>query len=340
MAAPLQYSLLLLPFLCLFLALAFSSGEADRKVPAIFIFGDSSADVGNNKYLSGGKNITNNFLPYGIDYPSTNGRNATGRYSNGYNGADVLAHKHTNHKPKYRSPPPYLSLKIDNHTKEINITQAKKNGINFASGGSTLLWESNCSVISMTQQMEDFRNFWLQLNETMSSQQIDQLLSKSLFFISIGDNDIGAFLHEAFPNYDIKFPSFISNLTATYGNHLKDLYKLGGRKFGIANFVPIGYIPKVKERCNHELEVLMNNLSSTLPGMKYSIGSSYDVFMKIIDNPGALDRRQYLFWDDVHPTEATTRVFGDLVYNGSTEYASPINFKELAEDDNDLISMY
>ncbi|XP_039120084.1 GDSL esterase/lipase At5g63170-like [Dioscorea cayenensis subsp. rotundata] len=375
MAAPLQYSLLLLPFLCLFLALAFSSGEADPKVPAIFIFGDSSADVGNSKYLSGGQDYYNNFLPYGIDYPSKNARHPTGRYSNGYNGADALAQI----MGFKESPPPFRSLLIDNNTCEIDITQAMK-GLNFASGGSRLLTESSDGVISMTEQVKCFRKFRSQLTTPYP------LLSESLFLISIGDNDIGAFLSETYHkrndtdfNIFIETASFISNLTATYRNHIMDLYELGGRKFGIVNFVPVGYIPRanVVSRndtnvlnilpwlCNIALKVLMNNLSSTLPGMKYSIGNSYAVFMKIIDNPGAYgfknvtdpccgsalygcnqtatvcsDRSQYLFWDNVHPTMATAEVFGNLVYDGSTEFASPINFKKLVEDYNELTSVY
>ncbi|XP_039117895.1 GDSL esterase/lipase At5g41890-like [Dioscorea cayenensis subsp. rotundata] len=275
------------------------------------------------------------------------------------------------------------ALLIDNNTCEIDITRAMK-GLNFASGGSRLLVESSDGVISMTDQVKCFRKFRSQLTTPYP------LLSESLFLISIGDNDIGAFLNETYHkmndtdfNIFIEIQSFISNLTATYRNHIMDLYLLGGRKFGIVNVAPTGCIPVVKDRlnftaggcsnivnavsfaCNYALEILMNNLSSTLTGMKYSIGNSYAVFMKIIDNPGAYgfknvtdpccgsalygcnktatvcsDRSQYVFWDNVHPTNATAKVFGNFVYDGSTEYASPINFKELVEDYNELTSVY
>lgn len=55
-------------------------------VPALFVFGDSTLDVGNNNYLP--RSLAKaNYPPYGIDYPH---REPTGRFSNGYNTADFL----------------------------------------------------------------------------------------------------------------------------------------------------------------------------------------------------------------------------------------------------------
>jgi hypothetical protein len=56
------------------------------KVPAIYVFGDSTVDVGNNNYISGSK-AKSNFLPYGIDFPHSV---PTGRFSNGYNSIDFI----------------------------------------------------------------------------------------------------------------------------------------------------------------------------------------------------------------------------------------------------------
>ena len=58
----------------------------DARVPAVFIFGDSTADVGNNNFLPVSR-AKANFPPYGIDF--VQGR-ATGRFSNGLNSADYL----------------------------------------------------------------------------------------------------------------------------------------------------------------------------------------------------------------------------------------------------------
>lgn len=60
------------------------SALADE-VPPVFMFGDSTFDVGTNNYIPSG--ATANFSYYGIDFPFSQ---ATGRFSNGYNSADEI----------------------------------------------------------------------------------------------------------------------------------------------------------------------------------------------------------------------------------------------------------
>ena len=58
-------------------------------VPAMFVFGDSLVDVGNNNHLPNVNNSCKaNYPPYGVDYPASH--SPTGRFSNGYNLADHL----------------------------------------------------------------------------------------------------------------------------------------------------------------------------------------------------------------------------------------------------------
>jgi hypothetical protein len=68
---------------CLVVVAAAGSG----KVPAIYVFGDSTADVGNNNYLPGSAVPRANFPHNGVDFPTSR---PTGRFSNGYNGIDFL----------------------------------------------------------------------------------------------------------------------------------------------------------------------------------------------------------------------------------------------------------
>ena len=63
-----------------------------RQVPAVYVFGDSTLDVGNNNYLPG-KDVPRADKPYyGIDLPGSG--KPTGRFSNGYNVADFVGNIH------------------------------------------------------------------------------------------------------------------------------------------------------------------------------------------------------------------------------------------------------
>lgn len=44
------------------------------------------------------------------------------------------------------------------------------------------------------------------------------------------------------------------------------------------------------------------------------------------------DRRQYIFWDLFHPTDAAARLAANTLYGGPTLYVSPINFAQLAAE--------
>ncbi|RWW03443.1 hypothetical protein GW17_00033392, partial [Ensete ventricosum] len=97
--------------------------------PAVFVFGDSLVDVGNNNFLPSDAPKAN-FPPWGIDYP---GRTPTGRYTNGFNYADYTG-MHCFGATKAvglaMSPPPFLSLSNGNQMLR---------GVNFASGGAGIL---------------------------------------------------------------------------------------------------------------------------------------------------------------------------------------------------------
>lgn len=67
-------------------AAAGRGGQEVHLVPAVYVFGDSTVDVGNNQYLPVPGNSALQ-LPYGIDFPHSR---PTGRFSNGYNVADFV----------------------------------------------------------------------------------------------------------------------------------------------------------------------------------------------------------------------------------------------------------
>jgi hypothetical protein len=78
--------LLLVLLVCVVSPATPAAGRAEEAhlVPALYVFGDSTVDVGNNQYLPGNSAPQ---LPYGIDFPHSR---PTGRFSNGYNVADFV----------------------------------------------------------------------------------------------------------------------------------------------------------------------------------------------------------------------------------------------------------
>ncbi|XP_019412754.1 PREDICTED: GDSL esterase/lipase At5g22810-like isoform X1 [Lupinus angustifolius] len=103
----------------LLMVVVLNVANAQPLVPALFIFGDSVVDVGNNndRYIV----VKSNFPPYGRDIEN---HSPTGRFCNGKLATDFTAQ--TLGFTSY--PPPYFSLK----EKGSNLL----NGANFASAGS------------------------------------------------------------------------------------------------------------------------------------------------------------------------------------------------------------
>ncbi|XP_020970367.1 GDSL esterase/lipase 7-like [Arachis ipaensis] len=96
--------------------------------PALYLFGDSLLDSGNNNFLP--TIAKANYLPYGSNFAI----GPTGRFTNGRTVADFIA--------EYLGlpyPPPYLSLKGG-----ISLS-----GINYASGSCGILPETGNILVSI-----------------------------------------------------------------------------------------------------------------------------------------------------------------------------------------------
>ncbi|MCL7028901.1 hypothetical protein MKW94_004479, partial [Papaver nudicaule] len=105
-----------------------SASQGDVFASAVYVFGDSLVDSGNNNYLNTLAKV--NYTPYGVDFPN----GATGRFTNGYTVVDFLA--------KWLGlpyVPPYMGLSEEEKTKTTT-------GINYASGAAGILPESGTAT--------------------------------------------------------------------------------------------------------------------------------------------------------------------------------------------------
>ncbi|KAH7519849.1 hypothetical protein FEM48_Zijuj08G0080900 [Ziziphus jujuba var. spinosa] len=332
----------------------------------IFIFGDSTVDVGTNNFLLNTR-ARANVTPNGIDYPHSE---PTGRFSNGLNTADEIAKKFGYN----RSPKPFLSLVQDNSTFLRNVL----NGANFASGGSGIRQstgnQSYGEVVWLGKQIEQFVTVQQNFTAIMGPEATWKKLSESLFIISVGSNDLFDYNETT---SGLSKEGYLLSLNSTYRNHLENLYSLGARKFGIVSVPPIGCCPAVRAAhnatgCVEELnayarifhtvlDTLLSSLSSQLIEMKYALGNAYEMTMEIIEDPSAFGieetnsaccgngnlngekpcaaiyhpnvcakREKYLFWDLFHPTQEAAKIAARTLHGGGKRFVAPINFSQLA----------
>jgi phospholipase/lecithinase/hemolysin len=173
-------------------------------------------------------------------------------------------------------------------------------GVNFASAGSGLLntTQDEMLIVPLSEQVNQFKIVESYLTSWMGQSSVDYLLSKSIFLMSIGSNDI---LDYFISNNTMPEDQYIDTLMAAYATNIKVLYNMGARKFGIISVLPMGCNPA--QRVLNEtggcvdvmnelalnfytaLEDLLYKLSFELQDIKYSLGNTYRMTMNVIENP-------------------------------------------------------
>ncbi|RVW97979.1 GDSL esterase/lipase 7 [Vitis vinifera] len=193
---------LLLSLFCSIIFLHFlsvNSRDSPPLAPALYVFGDSLFDSGNNNLLP---TLTRaNYLPYGVNFPG----GVTGRFTNGRTVADFIAE--------------YLGLPYP--PPSISIHGTVLTGLNYASGSCGILPETprqnfeeemvhlhvaicgsayheaithlakNRRILNLDDQIELFKMTVKQnlAKEYGSKKELSAYLSKSIFVFSIGNND-------------------------------------------------------------------------------------------------------------------------------------------------------
>ncbi|BBM98340.1 hypothetical protein MPTK1_1g12740 [Marchantia polymorpha subsp. ruderalis] len=202
--------------------------QRGRPVPALYIFGDSTADSGNNNEMF--TIARANFPPYGRDFDT---RHATGRFSNGRMTSDFIT-------DFLRVPmvPPYVSLEAQMYSFQ---------GANFASAGAGILNQTGNILgakISQWQQIDLFlerRNYLIQM---MGNEAAARHLRHAIYYIATGGND---YIHNWITNDTdaalLPHDQFNSLLLATFEQQLKVLYGGGARKVVVLGIGPVGCAP-------------------------------------------------------------------------------------------------
>ncbi|KAE9595168.1 putative triacylglycerol lipase [Lupinus albus] len=268
-------------------------------VEALYVFGDSSVDAGNNNNLNTFAKA--NIYPYGIDFNNK----STGRFTNGKNFADVIAIN-----LGLPLPPPYLGVSESERYKVAT-------GINYASGACGILNDTrdvrrkkkmlsehccltvklivSCSFcyyfvpkgdcLSLDKQVEYFNSTVTNdlQKHFQSKDEVQHHLSESLYLLSIGSCDY-ALNYFRRATYQNKTPvEFADYLLEKLGSKLKELYNMGARKFVVAVAGQLGCSPS--EFCDEIKNEKVKPLSDKLPRKLQELQTQLSGSLFISSNP-------------------------------------------------------
>ncbi|KAL9355104.1 hypothetical protein Peur_053074 [Populus x canadensis] len=347
-------------FLVLFASLLVATSCRGHSRNALFIFGGSWNDVGNNNYMESA--IKANFLPYG----ETFFKNATGRASNGRLVPDFIAGF-----AKLPLIPPYLSPGNSEFT----------NGLNFASAGAGALTETNVGMtIGLKTQLSFFKYTKKHLNVKLGEAKTKTLLSRALYMFSIGSSDYITFAtHKTTEHASYTREEYVKTVIGNLTDAIQEIHSMGGRKFGFSNLGDVGCSPFLRalneakningSGCMDEVTVLaelhnnalakaLKKLERKLEGFKYSNFDLFAASKERIDNPSKYGFKEgkvaccgtgpykgnltgccpktvcdnvndYLFFDGVHPTEKANYQYAKLMWSGRADKVKPYNLKTL-----------
>jgi hypothetical protein len=325
---------------------------------ALFIFGDSTVDSGNNNYIDTIPREQANFEPYGLNdffqFP-------TGRFSDGRIIVDFIAEY-----AKLPLIPPFLQPSIE-----------YVNGVNFASGGGGVLSETNQGlVIDLKTQLKHFKEVGKSFRKKLGDEEANKLISDAVYFISVGTNDYLVNLGTPEKQVLNQPQEFVKMVIGNLSAAIQELYTLGGRKFGFLNLGPLGCIPGIRAknpknnsggcfedvnylslRHNHALDSLLNDLNCELPGFKYSNVGFYNWLLDRVENPSIYgfkegvdaccgigeyrgifscggkrevkeyklceNRDEFVWWDSYHPSEKLHQQLAFTVWNGLSGFVAP-----------------
>lgn len=330
-------------------------------VPAVYVLGDSLADVGNNNHLL--TLLKADFPHNGIDYP---GGKATGRFSNGKNFPDFLAEN-----LGLATSPPYLAISSSSSANYVN-------GVNFASGGAGVFNSTNKDqCISFDKQIEYYSKVQASLVQSLGEAQAASHLAKSLFAITIGSNDIIGYVRSsAAAKATNPMEQFVDALIQSLTGQLQRLYDLGARRVLFLGTGPVGCCPSLRElsadrgcsgeandasaRYNAAAASLLRGMAERRAGLRYAVFDSSAALLRYIERPAeygfaearaaccglgdmnakigctpvsfyCVNRTGYVFWDFYHPTEATARMLTAVAFDGSPPLVFPVNIRQLAD---------
>uniref|UniRef100_A0A0D9WQG7 Uncharacterized protein n=1 Tax=Leersia perrieri TaxID=77586 RepID=A0A0D9WQG7_9ORYZ len=327
-----------------------NGAENKSRFKAIFMFGDSIVDPGNNNGRL--TEARADFPPYGQDFP---GGVATGRFSNGKVPGDLLASK----LGIKELLPPY-------NNQDLELSDLLT-GVAFASGGSGYdpLTSGPSTAISSSGQLDLFSDYKQKLTSLIGEEAMTRVISEAVFFTVMGANDI---LNNYFTlpvrrhQYDIA--SYIEFLVSNAVDFTLKMNAMGAKMIAFVGVPPLGCCPSQRTGPSRECEPLRNQASElfntrikqeldklnaeSTDGSRFVYIDIYYNLLDLIQRPGYYGFKDtsdgccgnsilnaaifikyhsacpnvydYIFWDSFHPSEKAYNIVVDNLIQQNQQY--------------------
>ncbi|TVU19772.1 hypothetical protein EJB05_35943 [Eragrostis curvula] len=298
------------------------SPSPKQDIPAVFAFGDSTLDPGNNNRLN--TLVRADHAPYGRDFP---GGDATGRFSDGKLITDYIVESLGIKEllPAYHDP---------------SLTDAEAaTGVSFASGGSGLddLTTRTAMVSTFASQIDDFK----ELLGRIGAPKAAEIAGKALYVLSAGTNDVT--MYTVLPIQASNYPSFDEYsdfLIVRFQSYIKKTLHvlLPPLAFGGCSERPNADA----QMYNTKLQQMLTKLEANCSGSTFAYVDVYTPLLDMATNPrkygfsqtglgccgtGLVEMGElctnllplcpspgsYMFFDSVHPTQATYKQLADQI---------------------------
>ncbi|KAK7359164.1 hypothetical protein VNO77_01112 [Canavalia gladiata] len=354
-------------FALIFVALGLWNGVgAAPQVPCYFIFGDSLVDNGNNNQLQSLARA--DYLPYGIDFPG----GPSGRFSNGKTTVDAIAELlgFDDYIPPFADASGEDILKGVNYASAaagIREETGQQLGGRISFSGQVQNYQNTVSqVVNLLGNEDSAANYLSKCIYSIGLGSNDYLNN---YFMPQFYSSSSQYTTDEYA--DVLIEAYTEQLKTLYNYGARKMVLFGVGQIGcspneLAQNSPDGTtcvdrINAANQIFNSKLKSLTDQFNNQMPGAKVIYINAYGIFQDIISNPSAYgfrvtnagccgvgrnngqitclpmqtpcsNRREYLFWDAFHPTEAGNVIVAQRAYNAqSASDAYPIDIRQLAQ---------
>ncbi|KAJ0018499.1 hypothetical protein Pint_10159 [Pistacia integerrima] len=340
--------------------------KAAPQVPCYFIFGDSLVDNGNNNQLTSLARA--NYLPYGIDFAG----GPTGRFSNGRTTVDVIAQLlgFDSYIPPFSTATGQDILKGVNYASAaagIREETGRQLGDRISFSGQVRNYRNTVQqVVNLLGDENKAANYLSRCIYSIGLGSNDYLNN---YFQPLYYSTGQQYTPEQYA--DALIQQYTQQLSALYDYGARKFVLIGVGAVGCSpselaqnsqdGRTCVERINSANQIFNNKLRSLVDQFNNQRSDAKFIYINAYGIFQDMINRPAAFgfrvtntgccgvgrnngqitclpaqtpcpNRREYVFWDAFHPTDAANEIIARRSYSAqSASDAYPMDIRRLAQ---------